>query len=81
MEYEKIKKIGSGTFGNVWLVQKNNQYFAMKRIPYDPNNPQTPAEIKVLKDLDSPYIVKYHDSFIKEHSLCIVQEYCALGDL
>jgi serine/threonine protein kinase len=41
-------------------------------VPCDPQNPHTPAEIKLLKDLDSPFIVKYHDSFVEKQWLCIV---------
>jgi NIMA (never in mitosis gene a)-related kinase len=79
--YEKIRKIGSGTFGNVWLVKKDDQLYAMKRVPCDPEYLQIPAEIMVLKQLDSPYIVKYHDSFVDKSWLCIVMEYCPEGDL
>jgi serine/threonine protein kinase len=37
--YEKIKKIGRGTYGNVWLVRRmsDQQLFAMKQVPHDLN--------------------------------------------
>ena len=79
--YTKIKKIGSGTFGNVWLVSKEEKLFAMKRVPCDPENPRPPVEIDLLKQLDSPYIVKYHDSFVDKTWLCIIMDYCQEGDL
>ena len=53
----------------------------MKRVPCDPANLFTPAEIEVLRKLDSPYIVKYHDSFVEKSWLCIVMDYCPEGDL
>jgi NIMA (never in mitosis gene a)-related kinase len=53
----------------------------MKRVPCDPANLVTPAEIEVLRKLDSPYIVKYHDSFVEKSWLCIVMDYCPEGDL
>jgi NIMA (never in mitosis gene a)-related kinase len=65
----------------VWLVRKDQQLYAMKRVPYDPEKHKIPLEIEVLKQLDSPYIVKYHDSFIEKSWLCIVMEYCEGGDL
>ncbi len=53
----------------------------MKRVPCDPDNLKQSAEILVLKQLDSPFIVKYHDSFVEKTWLCIVMEYCPKGDL
>ena len=53
----------------------------MKRVPCDPANLVTPDEIEVLRKLDSPYIVKYHDSFVEKSWLCIVMDYCPEGDL
>ena len=47
--YEKIKKIGTGTYGHVWLVQKDSQLFAMKVVPCDPNDTKIPSEIAVLR--------------------------------
>ena len=78
---EKIRKIGSGTFGNVYLVAKDGKQYAMKRVPYDPSKHQLPQEIEVLRQLDSPYIVKYHESFIDKNWLCIIMDYCPEGDL
>uniref|UniRef100_A0A7S2D336 non-specific serine/threonine protein kinase n=1 Tax=Haptolina brevifila TaxID=156173 RepID=A0A7S2D336_9EUKA len=40
------------------------------------------SEAHVLRSLDHPGIVRYHDSFFTdENSLCIVMEYCHGGDL
>ena len=35
--YEKVQKIGSGTFGMVHLIRRkaDNHYFALKRVPLD----------------------------------------------
>ena len=38
-------------------------------------------EVNVLKRLDHPNIIKYHDYFIFESYLYIVMEYCEKGDL
>jgi serine/threonine protein kinase len=38
-------------------------------------------EISVLKTLNHPYIVKYHDSFIEKDQICIVMDFCEKGDL
>lgn len=38
-------------------------------------------ERNILSLLDSPYIVKYEDSFFSSRWLCIVTEYCESRDL
>jgi len=38
-------------------------------------------EVKILAEMDSPYIVAYYDSFIENENLCIIMEYCENGDL
>jgi serine/threonine protein kinase len=42
---------------------------------------ETMREENVLSKLDSPYIVKYYESFMNDDSLCIITEYCDGGDL
>jgi NIMA (never in mitosis gene a)-related kinase len=39
------------------------------------------GEVQLLASVDSPYVVRYYDSFIEEGSLHIIMEYCARGDL
>ena len=38
-------------------------------------------EVKILASLDSPYVVKYYDSFIEKKNLNIIMEFCEKGDL
>lgn len=40
-------------------------------------------EIRILASIDSPYVIKYRESFYDENSgfLCIVMEYADKGDL
>jgi NIMA (never in mitosis gene a)-related kinase len=38
-------------------------------------------EVEILSRIDSCYVVKYFDSFIDKNYLCIIMEYCELGDL
>ena len=37
-------------------------------------------EVQILARLDSPYVVRYFDSFIDEKCLAIVMEYCENGE-
>ena len=85
--YQKIKRIGRGTFGSVVLVKNiDEQLFAMKRVPIDleasqKEGKQINNEINVLKTLNHPSVVKYHDSFIEKDYICIVMDYAENGDL
>ncbi len=36
-------------------------------------------EENILSKLDHPYIVKYHESFLHNQTLCIVTEYCSVS--
>ena len=38
-------------------------------------------EVKIMKNIDSQYIVKYKQSFIEKEKLYICMEYCCGGDL
>lgn len=36
-------------------------------------------EANLLSNLDNPYIIKYHDSFLDGDKFCIVTEYCEVS--
>jgi len=38
-------------------------------------------EVTILSQMDSPFVVRYYDSFISKDSLHIIMEYCNRGDL
>ena len=38
-------------------------------------------EVEVLRGLDHPGIVRYHEHFVHEDQLCVVMLYCEGGDL
>jgi NIMA (never in mitosis gene a)-related kinase len=88
--YLEVKKLGRGCFGEVLLVrsadsQDSGQLFALKRVPLDledrPRSVSLDTEVRILATLHHPYIVTYYDSFVEDHSLCIVMEYAEAGDL
>merc|ERR1719379_3196172 len=87
--YEIVRPIGSGSFGEVYLVehQKERKYYVMKRISYvstikPKERESAELEVKLLQTLRHPNIVAYKDSFINEEQhLCILMEYCEHGDL
>lgn len=38
-------------------------------------------EVHIQASLESPYVVKYYDSFIESKTLHIIMEFCEMGDL
>ena len=83
--YQKIKRIGTGTFGDVWKVKSKHVFgsedieFVMKEIrccDQDGN-----AEIEILKQCSHDNIVQYIEHFFDEGKFLIVMEFCEGGDL
>ena len=104
--YKIIKLIGKGTFGEVYKVSKDNKYYALKI--YQIKNDDTSSsneykesiksienEIKILSQLDNPFIVKLYEVFSlnpnsellknndveEQKMMCLVLELCENGDL
>ena len=106
-DYKIIKHIGKGSFGEVYKVSKDNKYYALKiyKIKNEDitsskerqeNIKSIENEIKILKQLDNPFIVKLYEVFsINQNSellqnyendddikiICLVLELCENGDL
>ena len=85
--YKKIKVLGTGTFGEVWLVKHKDlkKDFAMKLIKKKENKPSEEKEIlneiQILKNLDHPKILKIIDFFSSPKLYYIITEYCPDGEL
>ena len=83
-----LAKLGKGSFGEVYLVQKINskKNYAMKVLRKDRilnNNLMKYAivERNVLKLSNNPFIVKLYYAFQTSSKLFLVLEYCPNGDL
>ena len=78
-EYNEEKKLGEGAFGSVQLVEKNHQYYALKVISLNKIGKNEIDKYKdgayILSSLNSEYIVKYHNSYIKNNNFYILMEY------
>ena len=74
-----VKKLGEGAFGSVQLVEKNHQYYALKVISLNKIGENEidkyKDEANILSSLKSEYIVKYHNSYIKNNNFYILMEY------
>ena len=81
--YKIKEKIGVGSYGKVYKVEKENIIYVLKQIPL--NNATDIESIKneatILSSLNSEYVVKYYESFIEDNNLNIIMEYCEGGDL
>ncbi|CAG9312240.1 unnamed protein product [Blepharisma stoltei] len=86
--YEVVKSIGSGNFGQVYLVRHKyeGRNYVVKKIKTrdmnDKDRENTEQEVRLLQKLRHANIVAYKDSYIdREQYLCIVMVYCEGGDI
>ena len=86
-KYEILSKLGSGSFGNVYLARNRFTYekVALKQIKKSSANLLSDGEIKdeieILKKLDHPDIVRIIESFNTKNSYILITEYCEGGEL
>ena len=84
--YQKIRFIGKGSFGEVWIVKAKNvhasQEFIMKEITCTKENVEIGKnEIAQLKNCRNENIVCYIEDFNENSKIQIIMEYCEGGDL
>ncbi|SAM01955.1 hypothetical protein [Absidia glauca] len=82
--YRKHERIGKGSFGEVYkgIEIKTNKPVAIKIIDLESAEDEIDdiqQEIAILSQLDSPFVTKYHGSFLKGTGLWIIMEYCHGG--
>ncbi|CAF0887007.1 unnamed protein product [Rotaria sordida] len=86
-KYNRQKLIGSGAFGQAWLVQAkaDGKQLVMKEIKIakmgKKERDDARKEVDVLAKMKHPYIVSYLESFEDPTSLYILMDYCDGGDL
>lgn len=84
--YKKVKKIGKGSFGDVYrgVDVLTDEVVAIKVIDLesaDEEIDEIRQEISVLSECQSPFITRYISSFTTEHELNIVMEYMGGGSV
>ncbi|KAJ5180513.1 hypothetical protein N7492_003723 [Penicillium capsulatum] len=82
--YTKQTCIGGGSFGKVYkgVDRRTGESVAIKII--DVENAEDDVddiikEIAILSELKSPYVTKYHGSYLKGSNLWIIMEFCSGG--
>lgn len=88
-EYEPLEVIGKGSFGTVRKVRHraSGSILVRKEIEYTAMSTQEKnhiiSELRILRELDHPHIVKYlrHDHIPEKKCIHIYQEFCDGGDL
>ncbi|XP_031552591.1 serine/threonine-protein kinase Nek11-like [Actinia tenebrosa] len=86
--YKVVRRLGSGNFGTVFLVEDmsaNRERKCLKEIYIGELHPDEAVdamkEARLLSELTHPNVVKFMDSFPDKEMFCIVTEYCEGGDL
>ena len=83
-KYQKIEKIGEGTYGVVYKARNrlSGELVALKKIGLEAEDEGIPStairEISILKELQHPNIVRLHDVIHTEKKLTLVFEYADL---
>ncbi|CAM9273161.1 unnamed protein product [Lampetra planeri] len=81
-KYEKLEKIGEGTYGTVFKAKnrETHEIVALKRVRLDDDDEGVPSsalrEICLLKELKHKNIVRLHDVLHSDKKLTLVFEYC-----
>ncbi len=83
MKFEKIRVLGTGSYGVVYLVKdkKSQKKYALKRMDYTTMTESCNNELKILKMIDNNNIIKIFNYYKKKNSFDIIMEYAPYGDL
>lgn len=88
-DFEVLSTIGTGSYGTCKKIQrkKDGKILVWKELDYgamtETEKQMLVSEVNLLRELKSPYIVRYYDRIIDRArtTIYIVMEYCKGGDL
>ena len=84
-KYDKVEMIGSGTFGNAWLVLKadTGRKYVLKEVQVlgmsEKARKQALTEVRALSRCKHINVVRYREAFVDQGALCIVMEFADGG--
>ena len=82
--FKIIRKLGEGGFGDVYLIEKDNKFYALKKTKHALSQEEINQYnyiINVLKNINNKYITKYYYTFAEKNSFNIVMEFCGEKNL
>ncbi|CAD8054936.1 unnamed protein product [Paramecium sonneborni] len=85
-DFKILHCIGKGSFGYVFKVEFENRVYALKqqdkqRLKQSNNLQYVLTEVKIMRTINHPFIVKYFMSFQTTKNLYLVLEFLQQGDL
>lgn len=77
MEYERMRVIGKGTFGEVLLARKNRVRYALKRMNRSPGglSVTTVREIQLLRTMNHPNVIRLIEMVVDDGDIYMVFPY------
>ena len=79
--FRKLKSLGRGQNGEVWLVEREDASLAALKQVYIENENSLNQEVSLLERLSHTHIIQFHESFRNQEYLYIVIDYAEGGDL
>jgi serine/threonine protein kinase len=79
--FRKLKSLGRGQNGEVWLVECEDGSLAALKQVYIEDDAALNYEVSALERLQHEHIIQYHESFKSEGYLYIVIDYAEGGDM
>ncbi|CAC9532938.1 serine/threonine-protein kinase [Leishmania donovani] len=86
-KYERVRELGSGSFGKALLVRRvsDGQLLVAKRMDLaamsEKDTKYATAEIQCLASCDHFAIIKYYEDYVAEPHMLIIMEFADAGDL